>query len=55
LKHPHILECYGFATIEGNDSIVLELAEDGSLDKVIHKFLEIYSFCFRNIALINNS
>ena len=41
LKHPNILECYGFTNLDGSASIVLELTEDGALDKVIHKFYEV--------------
>jgi hypothetical protein len=38
LKHPNILECFGYTNIVGSDSIVLELAENGALDMVIHNF-----------------
>ena len=38
LKHPHILECYGFTNLDGSACIVLELAEDGSLDNVFYNF-----------------
>lgn len=36
LKNTHILECHGFTRLDGNISIVLELSEDGPLDKVIY-------------------
>ena len=55
LNHPHILECYGHTNIDGNVSIVLELAEYGSLDTVIYEFFEVDKFCIRNIAIMNNS
>ena len=35
IKHPNILECFGYSYVEGNFTVILQLSEDGSLDKVI--------------------
>jgi hypothetical protein len=39
LKNPHIVECFGFTHLANQISIVLELSEDGPLDKVSIGFL----------------
>ena len=44
IKHPNILECFGYSYVEGNFTVILQLSEDGSLDKVI-RCSQCFSIC----------